>query len=130
MAPASERTAFSRARAVGSPSLASRRRSLASLCCCSRLVGTRGGSDTDDLLQNRPCPHRGAEERSRDELQPATKQVGAALPADRRRPADAEGKTSVWGPATQSPKLADAGRRSSETSPLAFPGLPPDYSSA
>jgi len=29
--------------------------------------------------------------------------VGAALPADWRRPANADGKTSVRGPATQSP---------------------------
>jgi len=39
-------------------------------------------------------------------LQPATKQVGAALPADWRRPADADRKTSVRGPATQSPELS------------------------
>src|SRR5262249_43951879 len=36
-----------------------------------------------------------AEERSRDELQPAVRQVGAALPADWRRPANAAGKTSA-----------------------------------
>ena len=102
VAPAAGRTAFRRARAAGSPNLAPPSRSLASLCCCSRLVGTRGcRSDTADLLQNHPCPHLGAEERVRDELQPGTSQVGAVLPADWRRPAGAEREDSVCAPETQ-----------------------------
>src|SRR5687767_3085130 len=55
-----------------------------------------------------------AEERSRDERQPSTQQVGAALPADRRRPAHAAEKTSPRGAISAITALRERRRRQDE----------------